>query len=71
MSTLETLDAHPGVRALDICGLVGQGKERFKANVRKLKKLGLTESLGTGYRLSSRGKELLRMLRAEAGRAPI
>ncbi len=57
--TLEVLRAHPGVRAGDLCVLVGQEKERFKVNVRKLKNLGLTESLGTGYRLSPRGKSLL------------
>lgn len=31
----------------------------FKANVRKLKELGLTESLEVGYRLSARGRALL------------
>jgi hypothetical protein len=64
---LEVLKVHPGVRAGDICDLVGQAKEHFKMNVRKLKNLGLTESLGTGYRLSPRGEALLRSLRSEAG----
>ncbi len=64
--TLDALRSHPGVRAGDVCGLVGQEKERFKLNVRKLKNLGLTESLGTGYRLSSRGIALLSFLRSEA-----
>ncbi|PMR72536.1 hypothetical protein C1H69_21350 [Billgrantia endophytica] len=67
--TLEVLSSHPGVRAGDLCGLVGQGKERFKLNVRKLKNLGLTESLGTGYRLSPRGEVLLEFLRSEASHA--
>ena len=31
----------------------------FKANVRKLKALGLTESLEVGYRLSNRGRQVL------------
>lgn len=57
--TLEVLAKQPGVRAGDLCDLVGQEKVRFKLNVRKLKGLGLTESLGTGYRLSPRGKALL------------
>jgi hypothetical protein len=61
------LKAHPGIRARDICDLVGQAKEHFKINVRKLKNLGLTESLGTGYRLAPRGEALLRILRSEAG----
>lgn len=65
---LEVLDAHPGVRAGDLCGRAGQEKERFKLNVRKLKNLGLTESLGTGYRLSPRGESLLRFLRSDPQR---
>jgi Mn-dependent DtxR family transcriptional regulator len=32
----------------------------FKINVRKLKELGLTESLEVGYRLSALGEALLR-----------
>ncbi len=64
--TLEALRSHPGVRAGDVCCLVGQEKERFKLNVRKLKNLGLTESLGTGYRSSPRGESLLHVLRLEA-----
>jgi len=65
LRTLESLCAHPGVRAGDLCGLVGQEKERFKLNVRKLKNLGLTVSLGTGYRLSPRGKALLNWLHTQ------
>ena len=34
----------------------------FKLDVRKLKGLGLTISLGTGYRLSPRGEAYLRHL---------
>jgi len=64
--TLEVLSTHAGVRAGEVCSLVGQDKERFKLNVRKLKNLGLTESLGTGYRLSPRGATLLGFLRSEA-----
>lgn len=64
--TLEVLKEHPGIWAADICELVGQEKEPFKMNVRKLKNLGLTESLRTGYRLSLRGETLLRILRSQA-----
>ena len=67
MRTLEVLSLHPGVRAGDLCSLVGQEKERFKLNVRKLKNLGLTESLETGYRLSPRGEALLRSLLSDQG----
>ena len=65
--TLAVLRAHPGVRAGDLCHKVGQEKEPFKLNVRKLKNLGLTESLGTGYRLSPRGEALLGAASAEPG----
>lgn len=57
--TLELIRTHPGVRAADLCRLMGQEKDTFKINVRKLKNLGLTESLETGYRLSARGEALL------------
>ena len=46
-------------RAGDLCEMVGQDKLSFKINVRKLKALGLTESLEIGYRLSPRGEALL------------
>jgi hypothetical protein len=62
-STLEVIGNHPGVRAGDLCGLVSQEKAPFKLNVRKLKTLGLTESLETGYRLSPLGVAVLRTLR--------
>ena len=58
--TLEVIRTHPGIRAGDICTLVGQPIERFKPNVRKLKNLGLTESLVIGYRLSPRGIAFLK-----------
>lgn len=65
---LEVLSAHPGVRAGNLCRLLGQEKEPFKVNVRKLKNLGLTESLETGYRLSIRGKVLLGILQSRERR---
>ena len=37
-------------------------KVKFKNNVRRLKALGLTESLEVGYRLSPRGAALLAAL---------
>jgi hypothetical protein len=68
MRTLEIIESHPGVRAGDLCLLAGQEKLPFKSNVRKLKNLGLTESLEVGYRLSPRGGALLERLRARSGR---
>ena len=63
--TLEAIQSHPGVRAGDVCCFVDQERDRFKLNVRKLKSLGLTESLGTGYRVSPRGKAMLGFLASE------
>ena len=56
---LELIRDQPAVRAGDICKVVGMERLPFKANVRKLKALGLTESLEVGYRLSPRGEALL------------
>ncbi len=63
--TLERIDAHPGLRAADLAQLMPEPQETqvFKTDVRKLKALGLTESLEVGYRLSPRGEALLSRLR--------
>ncbi|MEJ3652645.1 hypothetical protein WEH80_06650 [Actinomycetes bacterium KLBMP 9759] len=47
---------HPGVRAPDLAAGLGLETLPFKRDVRKLKELGLTESLDVGYRLSPRGR---------------
>jgi hypothetical protein len=52
------------VRAADLAASVGREKHPFKVDVRKLKELGLTESLERGYRLSPRGRVLLERLGA-------
>lgn len=59
---LALLRDRPAVRAGDLCLAVGQERLVFKGNVRKLKALGLTESLEVGYRLSPRGQALLATL---------
>jgi len=57
--TLALIEAHPGRRAPDLAAEVGRETAPFKRDVRKLKELGLTESLEVGYRLSPRGAALL------------
>lgn len=57
--TLSLIAANPGVRAPDLAARLGRQTAPFKADVRKLKALGLTESLEVGYRLSPRGEALL------------
>jgi hypothetical protein len=56
---LELIGERPGVRAGDLAETVGMERLAFKADVRKLKALGLTESLEVGYRLSPRGRAWL------------
>jgi hypothetical protein len=46
----------PATRAPDLAASLGRETAPFKADVRKLKELGLTESLEVGYRLSPRGR---------------
>jgi len=56
---LELLRDHPGVRAAELAVRCGRETLPFKADVRRLKELGLTESLEVGYRLSPRGAAYL------------
>lgn len=58
--TLDLIEALPATRAADLASRVRLDTQVFKTNVRKLKKLGLTLSLETGYELSARGRQLLR-----------
>jgi hypothetical protein len=57
--TLQLIERRPAVRAGDLADEVGRERLPFKTDVRKLKNLGLTISLGTGYRLSPRGEAYL------------
>jgi hypothetical protein len=61
-TVLGLIAERPGVRAPDLAASLGRETLRFKTDVRKLKELGLTESLEVGYRLSPRGRALLRRL---------
>lgn len=63
-SHLELIEARPGVLAETIALDVGRTKAPFKSDIRRLKELGLTESLRPGYRLSPRGRAVLRHLRS-------
>jgi len=59
MPTLRLIEARPAVLAADLAASVGRERDPFKLDVRKLKNLGLTESLPVGYRLSPRGTAYL------------
>ena len=64
---LALVATNPGVRAPDLAASRGDATAPFKARVRRLKELGLTESLPVGYRLSPRGEAYLRARRAGDG----
>lgn len=63
-AALEVICEHPGVLAATLATRVGLERDRFKHNVRRLKELGLTESLEIGYRVSPRGRAYLARRRA-------
>jgi hypothetical protein len=56
---LELIADRPATLAAELAVELGREKAPFKADVRKLKELGLTESLEKGYRLSPRGRSYL------------
>lgn len=59
---LNLIATNDGLPAGDLAKLARSEKEWLKLNVRKLKELGLTESLQPGYRLSPRGRAWLRRI---------
>jgi hypothetical protein len=58
-AVLELIRDNPETLAADLAQRRGRERLDFKADVRKLKALGLTESLRVGYRLSPRGRAVL------------
>ena len=58
-TVLTLIAENPAVRAPDLAASLGRETLPFKRDVRKLKELGLTESLEVGYRLAPRGRALL------------
>ena len=58
-ATLRAIAAQPAVVSTTLAEQLGIERPAFKLNVRKLKALGLTESLEIGYRLSPRGAAFL------------
>ena len=69
MRVLRLIRDRPAVRAPDLAASTGRETPPFKRDVRKLKELGLTESLEVGYRLSPRGRAVLERLGRRAPRA--
>jgi hypothetical protein len=57
--TLALIDRYPRVAASKLAARVGRETLPFKVDVRRLKKLGLTQSFEVGYELSPRGRAFL------------
>jgi hypothetical protein len=68
--TLDLIDRNPERRAPDLAAKTGRDTADFKKDVRKLKELGLTESLAIGYRLSPRGEVVIDRLRGRRRKRP-
>jgi hypothetical protein len=58
--TLRLIGRSPRVRAAELASRLGRETLEFKADVRRLKRLGLTESHEVGYSLTAGGRALLR-----------
>ncbi len=54
--TLALIEKHPRIAASKLAAKFGRETAPFKADVVKLKKLGLTQSFGIGYEISPRGR---------------
>lgn len=61
---LQMINDQPNIHAAILAEQIGLDIPHFKPWVRKLKALGLTESLRPGYRLSPRGEKVLDAMRA-------
>jgi hypothetical protein len=61
-AVLALIAARPEVAAVELAPEMERERLAFKRDVRRLKELGLTESLERGYRLSPRGRVALRAL---------
>jgi hypothetical protein len=61
--TLAMIEKHPRVAASKLAARLGRETEPFKIDVRKLKKLGLTQSFEVGYEIAPRGRAYLEAVR--------
>ena len=57
--TMQLIRKHPRIAASKLAAKLGRETLPFKVDVRKLKKLGLTQSFEVGYELSPRGAAVL------------
>lgn len=59
LDLLRLIAANEAMPAADLVARVGRDVVRFKGDVRRLKSMGLTDSLDGGYRLTDRGHALV------------
>ena len=64
-ATLAIIDRRPATVSTELAAELGRDRPSFKLDVRKLKALGLTESLDVGYRLSPRGLAVLAAIQSD------
>jgi hypothetical protein len=64
--TMRLIQKHPRIAASRLAAKLGRDTLPFKIDVRKLKKLGLTQSFEVGYELSPRGAAVLAALALQA-----
>jgi hypothetical protein len=70
MPVLQLIAERPAVVSTELAEVLGLERLPFKQRVRRLKALGLTESLEVGYRLSPRGEAVLARLAATSRGRP-
>ena len=63
--TLSLIDQYPRIAASQLAKKVKRETAEFKADVVKLKKLGLTQSFEVGYEISPKGRAFLERLKAK------
>jgi hypothetical protein len=61
-AALRLIERNPGVVSTELAAEAGEDRPYFKLRIRRLKALGLTESLTSGYLLSPRGAAYLARL---------
>jgi hypothetical protein len=69
-ATLAIIEKNPRVVASQLAKTLGRVREEFKADVRKLKKLGLTQSFEVGYEIAPRGRAYLAATRVKRKKTP-
>lgn len=62
LETLRIIAEHPQVAARILAKKLGRERDPFKVDVRKLKRLGLTQSFEVGYEVSPRGRAYLKAI---------